>query len=95
MFPSMPASIHTVSLVLCLNKKNPKRAQFIGYLWGNALNDYLSDMVVAQTYALYNHHIIRDHIFAILKKLCKAKYVEPIFYHTQLHFCQWRASHVT
>ena len=40
--------------------QNPKRAQFIGYLWGDALNGYLSDMVIAQAYALYNHHIIRD-----------------------------------
>ena len=56
--------------------QNPKRAQFIGYLWGDALNGYLSDMIVAQAYALYNHHIIRDRIFAILKKLCKAKCVE-------------------
>lgn len=46
---------------------NPKRAQYIGYLWGDALNGYLSDMVIAQAYALYNHHIICDRIFAILK----------------------------
>ena len=38
--------------------QNPKRAQFVGYLWGDALNGYLSDMVIAQAYALYNHHII-------------------------------------
>ena len=36
-------------------------------------------MVIAQAYALYNHHIIRDRIFAILKKLCKAKCLESIF----------------
>jgi len=59
--------------------QNPKRAQFIGYLWGDALYGYLSDMVIAQAYALYNHHIIRDRIFAILKKLCKTKCVESIF----------------
>lgn len=58
--------------------QNPKRAQFIGYLWGDN-NGYLSDMVIAQAYALYNHHIIRDRIFAILKKLCKAKCLESIF----------------
>ena len=45
--------------------QNPKRAQFVGYLWGDALNGYLSDMVIAQAYALYNHHIIRDRIFAM------------------------------
>ncbi|MDE5838004.1 MAG: RtcB family protein [Paramuribaculum sp.] len=59
--------------------QNPKRAKFIGFLWGEALRGYLSDMVIAQAYALYNHHIIRDRIFGILKKLCKAKCVESIF----------------
>ena len=57
---------------------NPKRAQYVGYLWGDALSGYLSDMIVVQAYALYNHHIIRDRIFAMLKKLCKAKCVESI-----------------
>lgn len=58
--------------------QNPKRAKYIGYLWGDALRGYLSDMIIAQAYALYNHQIIRDRIFAILKKLCKAKCVESI-----------------
>ena len=59
--------------------QNPKRAQYGGYLWGDALNGYLSDMVIAQAYALYTHQIIRDRIFAILKKLCKARCEESIF----------------
>lgn len=59
--------------------QNPKRAKYLGFLWGDALKGYLSDMVIAQAYALYNHQIIRDRIFAILKKLCKAKCVESIF----------------
>lgn len=58
--------------------QNPKRAKYIGFLWGDALKGYLSDMVIAQGYALYNHQIIRDRIFAILRKLCKAKCVESI-----------------
>ncbi len=58
---------------------NPKRGDFVGYLWGDALSGYLSDMVVAQAYAMYNHQLIRDRIFAILKKLCKAKCTETIF----------------
>lgn len=58
---------------------NPKRGEYIGYLWGDALNGYLSDMIIAQAYALYNHQVIRDRIFAILRKLCKAKCVESIF----------------
>ncbi len=59
--------------------QNPKRAKYIGFLWGDSLKGYLSDMVIAQAYALYNHQIIRDRIFAILKKLCKAKCSESIF----------------
>lgn len=67
----------------------PKRAQFIGFLWGDALNGYLSDMVVAQAYALYNHQVIRDRIFAVLKKLCKAKCVESIFTsHNYISVCE-------
>lgn len=58
--------------------QNPKRANYVGYLWGDALCGYLSDMIIAQAYALYNHQIIRDRIFAILKKLCKAKCAESI-----------------
>ena len=59
--------------------QNPKRAKYIGHLWGEALRGYLSDMIIAQAYALYNHQIIRDHIFVILKKLCKVKRLESIF----------------
>ncbi len=59
--------------------QNPKRAKYIGYLWGDSLRGYLSDMTIAQAYALYNHQIIRDRIFAILKKLCKAKCTESLF----------------
>lgn len=59
--------------------QNPKRAKYTGYLWGDALRGYLGDMVIARAYALYNHHIIRDRIFAILRKLCKAKCAESIF----------------
>ncbi len=35
-------------------------------------------MVIAQAYACYNHETIRDRIFAILKRLCKAKCDESI-----------------
>lgn len=59
--------------------QNPKRADYKGYLWGEALRGYLSDMTIAQAYALYNHQTIRDRIFAILRKLCKAKCAESIY----------------
>ena len=58
---------------------NPKRGAYMGYLWGDSLRGYLSDMVLAQAYALYNHEVIRDRIFKILRKLCKAKCTESIF----------------
>lgn len=58
---------------------NPKRAKYTGYLWGDALRGYLSDMIIAQAYALYNHVTIRDRVFAILRKLCKAKCADSIF----------------
>ena len=58
---------------------NPKRAQYNGYLWGDALKGYLSDMIIAQAYAIFNHDTIRDRIFTILKKLCKAKCAESIY----------------
>lgn len=58
--------------------RNPKRANYIGYLWGDSLRGYLSDMIIAQAYALYNHQVIRDRIFAILRKLCGAKCTESI-----------------
>ncbi len=57
---------------------NPKRAEYIGFLCGDALNSYLSDMIIAQAYALYNHHIIRDRSLVIIKKLNKARCVESI-----------------
>ena len=58
--------------------ENPKRAEMVGYLWGEGLRGYLSDMVIAQAYAGFNHLVIRDRIFIILRKLCKAKCVESI-----------------
>lgn len=58
--------------------RNPKRGTYVGYLWGDSLRGYLSDMIIAQAYALYNHQVISDRIFAILKKLCKAKCAESI-----------------
>lgn len=58
---------------------NPKRVQYVGYLWGDALKGYLSDMVIAQAYARFNHLTIRDRIFDILKNLNKARCEESIY----------------
>lgn len=49
-----------------------------GYLSGNLLSQYLTDMVVAQAYAQYNRKIILDKIADIYKKLCKGKVTETI-----------------
>lgn len=69
--------------------QNPKRTKFIGYLCGDTLNGYLSDMVLTQAYALYNHHIIRDRIFAILQKFGKVKCEESIFTtHNYISVCE-------
>ncbi len=59
--------------------QNPRRGHLAGHLWGDSLRGYLSDMVIAQAYAQFNHITIRDRIFAILRKLCKAKCAESIF----------------
>ncbi len=59
--------------------ENPKRGKYIGYLWGEALSGYISDMILAQSYATYNHYIIRDRILTIVRKLCKAKLTETIY----------------
>lgn len=58
---------------------NPRHGAYAGYLCDDALRGYISDMVIAQAYAMYNHYVIRDHIFVILKKLCNAKCSESIF----------------
>ena len=63
----------------CCIAENPRKAEYTGYLCGDALRGYLSDMIITQAYALYNHHIIRDRIFIILKKTSNAKCTESIF----------------
>lgn len=69
--------------------QNPKRTKFIGYLCGDTLNGYLSDMVLTQAYAIYNHRIIRDRIFAILQKFGKVKCEESIFTtHNYISVCE-------
>ena len=59
--------------------QNPRRGPLVGWLWADALVGYISDMVIAQAYALYNHITIRDRIMAIIRKLNKAKCAESVF----------------
>lgn len=49
-----------------------------GYLTGENMKGYLSDMVIAQAYAKFNHLIIGEKIATIFKKINKAKVVETI-----------------
>lgn len=58
---------------------NPKNVQYNGFLSGKQLQAYLSDMIIAQAYALYNHMTISEITGGILKKLDKIKIEDSIF----------------
>lgn len=58
--------------------RSPRSGCFEGYLSGEAIGGYLSDMVLAQAYARYNHLAIARCIESILIKLAKVKVVETI-----------------
>ena len=45
---------------------------FNTYLTGDDLNGYLSDLILTQAYAQYNHQIIHQEIYNILSMLCKS-----------------------
>ena len=47
-----------------------------GYLTGENMKGYITDMVVATGYALFNHHVIANMIAKIFDKICGAKVVE-------------------
>ena len=49
-----------------------------GYLMGSNMNGYLTDMVIAQAYAKFNHKLICDKIAEIFKKVNGAKVVETV-----------------
>lgn len=57
---------------------NPSRTDMPGFLHGRDLRGYLSDMVIAQAYALYNHTVIADRIADILKRTAKIKIIDSI-----------------
>ncbi|MDE5610641.1 MAG: RtcB family protein [Odoribacter sp.] len=58
---------------------NSKAVKYDGFLSGDYLKNYLSDMIIAQAYAIYNHITIRDRIGDIFKKLDKIKIEDSIF----------------
>lgn len=49
-----------------------------GYLTGDNMKGYITDMVIATAYSLYNHKIIANEIQKILKKINNAKIIEVI-----------------
>lgn len=77
----MGATVHTgsrnIGQKVC-NRWAKKAIATTGYLSGDLLSQYLTDMVVAQAYAQYNRKIILDKIADIYKKLCKGKVTETI-----------------
>lgn len=56
-----------------------RKMKYEGFLEGDSMCAYLSDMVIAQAYALYNHITIREVIGEVLKKLDKIKIEDSIF----------------
>ena len=59
-------------------RKNNTTETTNGYLMGDDLKDYLTDMVIAQAYAKYNRKLIIDRIVDIIQGINKAKVVEVI-----------------
>lgn len=58
--------------------RSPRSGLYEGYLEGDALRGYLSDMVLAQAYARYNHIAIAERIEEITARLCKARIEETL-----------------
>ena len=77
----MGATVHTgsrnIGQKVC-SRWTKKAIATQGYLSGNLLSQYLTDMVIAQAYAQYNRKIILGKIADIYKKLCKGRVVETI-----------------
>lgn len=57
-------------------KEKKMAANPAGYLSGSSLVGYLTDMVIAQTYAAYNHEIISHNMVEIYKNIVKGATVE-------------------
>lgn len=49
-----------------------------GYLSGDNMSGYITDMVIAQAYAKYNHKVICDKILSIFKSINNASIVEVV-----------------
>lgn len=64
---ALPAKIDVLKKEF-LSKSAPN-----GYLTGDNMRGYISDMVIAQLYAEYNHKVIAERVLPIFAKLYKAK----------------------
>lgn len=64
--------------IAALTEEFKSRACSNGYLMGENMNGYLTDMVIAQAYAKFNHKLICDKIAEILYKINGAKVVETV-----------------
>lgn len=64
--------------IAALTEEFKSKACSNGYLMGENMNGYLTDMVIAQAYAKFNHKLICDKIGEILHKINGAKVVETI-----------------
>lgn len=65
-------------LIKEVTEEEKLKATANGYLSGDNMRGYLSDMVIAQAYAKYNHIVICGLIEDIFKKTVKSKVVETI-----------------
>ena len=59
-------------------KEEELKKEHIGYLEGDELKDYLTDMVIASAYARYNHKVISNKIINILYDINKACIMDEI-----------------
>ena len=64
--------------IAALTEEFKSRTCSNGYLMGENMNGYLTDMVIAQAYAKFNHKLICDKIAEILYKINGAKVVEIV-----------------
>ena len=64
--------------IAALTEEFKSRTCSNGYLMGDNMIGYLTDMVIAQAYAKFNHKLICDKIAEILYKINGAKVVETI-----------------
>ena len=61
-----------------LKEEFKSRVSSNGYLTGENMKGYITDMIIAQAYAKYNHKLICNKILEIMRKINNAKVVDTI-----------------